>query len=68
VGIAKSFGMEGSIAENASQLSKALKRAAAANREGAPYLIDLKVKQGGHGANENWYPALSVADKRSRKI
>jgi thiamine pyrophosphate-dependent acetolactate synthase large subunit-like protein len=68
VGIAKSFGMEGSIAEDASQLSKALKRAAAANREGAPYLIDLKVKQGGHGANENWYPALSVADKRSRKI
>jgi hypothetical protein len=40
----------------------------AANREGSPYLIDLKIAQRGHGANENWYPNISVADRRSRNI
>jgi len=68
VGLAKSFGMDGTKAENASQFRKALKRAAAANKEGAPYLIDLKVMQKGHGANENWHPDISVAGKRTRKV
>jgi len=68
VGLAKSFGMDGSVAKDAGGLRKALKRAAAANREGAPYLIDLKVMQRGHGANENWHPEVSVAAKRSRNI
>ena len=40
----------------------------AANREGSPYLIDLKVAQRGHGANENGYPNISVANHRSRNI
>lgn len=39
-----------------------------ANREGSPYLIDLKVAQRGHGANENGYPNISVANHRSRNI
>jgi len=68
VGLAKSFGMDGMQAKNASQLQKALKRAAAANKEGAPYLIDLKVMQKGHGANENWHPDISIAGKRSRQV
>ncbi len=66
--LASSFGIEASKAENADELARALKRARKANESGAPYLIDLKIMQKGHGANERWHPPVSIAAKRSRRI
>ncbi len=68
VGLAKSMGVDGQVAEDASALSAALARARSVNEDGAPFLIDLKVMQKGHGANENWHPSVSIASRRTRKI
>ena len=68
VGLAKSFGIEGRKAEKADEFKDALRRARRANEAGEPYLIDLKIMQKGHGANDNWHPPISIAGKRSIKI
>ncbi|MDJ0927009.1 MAG: thiamine pyrophosphate-binding protein [Gammaproteobacteria bacterium] len=68
VGLAKSFGIDGRKAEKADEFKDALRRARRANEAGEPYLVDLKIMQKGHGANENWHPPISIADKRSIKI
>ena len=46
----------------------ALKRAIQATRDGKPYLLDVLVAQAGQGANLNWYPKVSVAEMRTRKV
>lgn len=68
VALAKSFGMDGARADNPAQLRKALQRARAVNREGGPFLLDLRLMQKGYGANENWYPKVSIASARTIKI
>ena len=68
VGIAKSFGIEGQIATNPEEFTSALKRANDVTREGRPFLIDAVIEQLGFKAGENWYPDISVAEMRSRKV
>ncbi|MCL4720529.1 MAG: thiamine pyrophosphate-binding protein [Gammaproteobacteria bacterium] len=68
VALAKSFGMEGARADNPAQLRKALQRASAVTREGGPFLLDLRLMQKGYGANDNWYPKVSIADGRTIRV
>ena len=70
-GLAKSFGIAGELAETPDQFSKALKRARAATREGRPYLIDaimMQVDGRGKRVERTWYPDISFADRRERKV
>ena len=70
-GLAKSFGIAGEMAETPDQFRKALKRARAATREGRPYLIDaivMQIDQRGHQTEKIWYPQISFADRRVRKV
>ena len=70
-GLAKSFDIEGELAETPADFRNALKRATAATREGRPYLIDAiitQVDQRGRRTDEVWYPQLSIAERRNRKV
>jgi thiamine pyrophosphate-dependent acetolactate synthase large subunit-like protein len=70
-GLAKSFGIAGELAETPDQFSKALKRARAVTREGRPYLIDaimMQVDGRGKRVERTWYPDISFADRRERKV
>ncbi len=70
-GLAKSFGIAGELAETPDQFRKALKRARSVTREGRPYLIDAIVMQidgRGKRTDRTWYPQISFADRRTRKV
>lgn len=70
-GLAKSFGIAGELAETPDQFARALKRARAATREGRPYLIDAIVMQidpRGNQTEHTWYPRISFAGRRRRKV
>ena len=70
-GLAKSFDIDGELAESPEQFRKALKRARAVTREGRPYLIDAVIEQidrRGKRTNEIWYPQVSIAAGRQRKV
>jgi len=70
-GLAKSFEIEGELAETPADFRNAMKRATAATRAGRPYLIDAiitQVDQRGQRTDETWYPQLSIAERRTRKV
>ena len=78
-GLAKSFAIEGERAATPADFRKALKRARSVTREGRPYLIDAMVmqvepvrsgpKRGSYVKTEQvWYPDVSIARGRSRKV
>lgn len=68
VQLAKSQGLEGIKVENAADLRPAIKRGIAATRAGAPFLIDVRVRRTGAGADSTWFQAYSLAEERKRKV
>jgi thiamine pyrophosphate-dependent acetolactate synthase large subunit-like protein len=65
---AQAFGVEAESVKDASGVKAALGRALRANTDGRPYLLDIHVQRDGPGAASQWYPPLSVADLRTRKV
>jgi benzoylformate decarboxylase len=68
VGVARAFDIGGERISAPAEAGPALERAANATREGRPYLIDAVIARRGHGAESTWYPDISIAGRRSRKI
>jgi thiamine pyrophosphate-dependent acetolactate synthase large subunit-like protein len=68
VGVARAFDIGGERISAPAEAGPALERAAAAAREGRPYLIDAVIARRGHAAESTWYPEISIAGRRSRKI
>jgi hypothetical protein len=64
----KPSGVEAESVKDASGVKAALGRALRANTDGRPYLLDIHVQRDGLGAASQWYPPLSVADLRTRKV
>ena len=78
-GIAKSFEIPAERVETPKQLQKALKTAKSITREGRPYLIDaiiMQIEPVRRGRNRGdyvrteqvWYPDVSIARGRRRKV
>ena len=65
---AQAFGVEAETIKDASGVKAALVRSLRANTEGRPYLLDIHVQRDGLGAASQWYPPLSIADLRTRKV
>lgn len=65
---AEAFGVEGEVVADPARIKDALGRARRANEEGRPYLLDVHVDRSGVGAESQWYPAYSIAAKRTRKV
>ncbi len=68
VKLANAFGVPAEQVATPDQIKPAMKRAAQAAQEGRPYLIDALVGRTGRGAELAWYPKLSVAEMRRRKV
>jgi benzoylformate decarboxylase len=68
VKLAGAFAVPGEQVTTPDQIKPAMKRAARAALDGGPYLIDALVGRTGHGAELTWYPKLSVAEMRRRKV
>jgi benzoylformate decarboxylase len=70
-GLAKSFDVAGVRATKPEELRKALQRAKSVLREGRPFLIDAVIMQldrGGKRTEQVWYPRISIASDRKRKV
>jgi len=68
VKLAGAFGVAGEQVTRPDQIKPAMQRAARAAQDGRPYLIDALVGRTGRGAELAWYPKLSVAEMRRRKV
>lgn len=66
--LASAYGIRGEVVTDPLQIKSALGRAIRATREGRPYLLDMVVERSGIGAESTWYPAYSVAQRRSRQV
>jgi len=66
--IAEAYDIKGELVSDPGEIRPALRRAIQATRDGRPYLLDVLVAQAGQGANLNWYPKISVAEMRTKKV
>ena len=65
---ARAFGVKGELVKDPGELKAAIKRAAVATRDGKPYLLDVLVERTGTLAESTWYPKVSVAEMRQKKV
>ena len=68
VKLAQSQGIEGALVENSADLRPALRRGIDATRGGSPFLVDVRVRRTGGGADSTWHQAFSLADERTRQV
>ncbi|HIA92522.1 MAG TPA: thiamine pyrophosphate-binding protein [Gammaproteobacteria bacterium] len=71
VGLADSFEIQGKRANNPEEFVECLLEAAKVTADGRPFLIDLRVMQldtSGKPTEQTWYPDISIAAKRMKKI
>ena len=68
VKLAQSQGLAGASVENSADLRPALRRGIDATRAGEPYLVDVRVRRTGGGADSTWHQAFNLAEKRARKV
>jgi thiamine pyrophosphate-dependent acetolactate synthase large subunit-like protein len=68
VKLVQSQGIEGALVESSADLRPALRRGVAATRAGSPFLVDVRVRRTGGGAESTWHQAFSLAEKRTRRV
>lgn len=66
--IASGFGIAGETVTDPNALKPALGRAIRSTREGKPYVLDVVIERTGIGADSDWFPAYSVAQRRTRQV
>lgn len=66
--LAKSQGVQAMTVERAADLPKALKRGIEVTRSGEPFLIDVRVRRVGIGADSEWYQKFRLADQRRKPV
>ncbi len=68
VKLAQSQGIDGALVENSADLRPALRRGIDATRGGSPFLVDVRVRRTGGGADSTWHQAFSLAEQRTRQV
>ncbi|MFC1540283.1 thiamine pyrophosphate-binding protein [Gemmatimonadota bacterium] len=68
VRLAGSQGIEGALVENSADLRPALRRGIDATRAGSPFLLDVRVRRTGGGADSTWHQAFNLAEQRTRRV
>lgn len=66
--LASGVGVEGEVVLEPASLRPALERAARANADGRPYLVDVHTERGGVGGQSSWHPPYSIAARRTRRV
>jgi benzoylformate decarboxylase len=70
-GLAGSFGIEAATVSAPDELRSALNRAKGVMRDGRPFVIDAVITQldrKGRRTEQTWYPDVSIAAERTRKV
>ena len=65
---AEAFGVEAEAVKEPAKIKEALARAKRANIDGRPYLLEFEIQRDGVGAASEWYPEVSIAEMRTRKV
>jgi thiamine pyrophosphate-dependent acetolactate synthase large subunit-like protein len=68
VKLAQSQGVDGAFVENSADLRPALRRGIDATRGGSPFLVDVRVRRTGGGADSTWHQAVSLSEERTRQV
>jgi len=66
--LAAAYNIPGAVVENTDQLEPAIKRGLRTLKDGRPFMLDVRTRTLGAGADITWYPDYSVADQRKRKV
>ena len=66
--LAAAYNIPGAIVENSDQLAPAIKRGLRTLKDGRPFMLDVRTRTFGPGADFDWYPDYSVAEQRTRKV
>ena len=66
--LAAAYNIPGAIVSNSEQLRPAIQRGLRTLKDGRPFMLDVRTRTLGAGAELSWYPDFSLADHRSRKV
>ena len=66
--LAAAYNIGGAVVENTDELRPAIQKGFQALRDGRPYVLDIRTRRSGAGAEVSWYPKFSVADQRTRNV
>ncbi len=66
--LASAYNIPGAVVSNSDQLQSAIQRGLRTLKEGRPFMLDVRTRTLGAGAELSWYPDYSVAEQRKRKV
>ena len=67
--LASAYNIPGAVVSNSEELSSAIRRGLRTLADGRPFMLDVRTRRLGIGAELSWYPGdFSVADLRERKV
>ena len=66
--LAAAYNIPGAVVSNSSELQPAIQRGLRTLKEGRPFMLDVRTRTLGKGAELTWYPDYSVAAQRKRKV
>jgi len=66
--LASAYSIPGAVVSNSEQLRPAIQKGLRTLKDGRPFMLDVRTRTLGVGANSTWYPDYSVANERTRKV
>jgi len=66
--LADAYNISGAVVSNSEQLRPAIRQGLRTLRDGRPFMLDVRTRTLGAGAELSWYPDFSLASRRSRRV
>ena len=66
--LASAYGIPGAVVSSTDELRPAIQRGLRTLREGRPFMLDVRTRTLGAGAELSWYPDFSLAGARTRDV
>ncbi len=66
--LASAYNIPGAVVSNSDELEPAIAQGLRTLRDGRPFMLDVRTRTLGAGAELSWYPDYSVADSRTRNV
>ena len=66
--LAAAYNIPGAVVENTDQLAPAIRTGLRTLKDGRPFMLDVRTRTFGAGADIDWYPDYSVAKQRTRSV
>jgi thiamine pyrophosphate-dependent acetolactate synthase large subunit-like protein len=66
--LASAYNIPGAVVSNTDELGPAIREGLRTLREGRPFMLDVRTRTLGAGAELSWYPDYSLASQRTRNV